>query len=68
MTTPRPKPSDREITDVALGIVAGFLRDADLSEAAGKSGRIKVEVEICLDRGEIPWTTGSVHFNERRNY
>lgn len=52
------------------GIVAGYLRDygADIGNASGKSGRIKVSVEVCLSGGEVPWSTGTVHFEERRNY
>jgi hypothetical protein len=63
-----PKPTQAELRDLVAGIVAGYLRDLDLQPAAGKSGRIKVEVEVCLSDGEVPWSTGSVSFTERRNY
>ena len=56
------------MTDFISAIVAGYLRDVNLRDAAGRSGRVLVNVEVCLDRGEIPWTTGSVHFVERKNY
>ena len=62
-----PKPTNDELDSLVTGIVAGYLRDLHL-DAAGKSGRIKVEVEVCLSDGEVPWSTGAVTFIERRNY
>lgn len=64
------KPSADELRDLVAGIVAGYFRDHDavVGDASGKSGRIRVSVEVCLSDGEIPWSTGSVYFEERRNY
>ncbi len=64
----RPKPSPETISDLFLGVVSGYLRDTDVSRMAGKSGRIVFEVELCLDRGEVPWSKGSTRCEERRNY
>lgn len=63
----RRKPTNEELDALVTGIVAGYLRDLNL-DAAGKSGRIKVQVEVCLSDGAVPWSTGSVTFEERRNY
>lgn len=63
----RRKPTNEELDALVTGIVAGYLRDLNL-DASGKSGRIKVEVEVCLSNGEVPWSTGTVYFEERRNY
>lgn len=71
MASKRPSPvSGEELSGLVAGMVAGYLNTGDeqVRKAVRKSGRIRIEVEVCLDRGEIPWTTGSVTFEERRNY
>jgi hypothetical protein len=62
------KSTDPRITDLVMGILAGYVRDVNLDGAAGKSGRIFVTLEVCLDQGEVPWSKGAAWFEQRRNY
>lgn len=63
-----PGPTTVSVTDLVKAIVAGYLETADLDRATGRSGRIHVQIEVCLDRGAVPWSTGTAFFVERTKY
>lgn len=65
---PNPGSHSVSVTDLTKAIVAGYLETADLDRASGRSGRIHVAIEVCLDRGMVPWSTGTAYFVERTKY
>lgn len=59
------------LEDIAFAAVATALREGhgEFLRAAGRDGRLRIQVEIGVDREiGVRWSTGSVYFEQRRGF
>jgi hypothetical protein len=58
-------PDEQGLREGLVRAVEMFVAETDLSHAVGESGKLRVEVELALDRGRGQHALGSVSFNHR---